>query len=73
MMSKQIEKVEGGVFKAWSQNLGHEGVLTTFYSDGDVPDYRQSELLRKLAEPSTLVPADMEAMIQQTMLKMMNK
>jgi integrase len=28
-------------FKAWSQNLGHEGVLTTFYSYGDVPVRRQ--------------------------------
>jgi len=28
-------------FKAWSQHLGHEGVLTTFYSYCDVPDYRQ--------------------------------
>ncbi|MGR5069891.1 tyrosine-type recombinase/integrase [Vibrio alfacsensis] len=38
-------------FKAWSQNLGHESVLTSFYSYGDVPDYKQAELLRKLAEP----------------------
>ena len=31
-------------FKAWSQNLGHEGVLTTFYSYGDVSARRQGEL-----------------------------
>lgn len=37
-------------FKAWSQNLGHEGVLTTFYSYGVVDEYRQSELLKKLAK-----------------------
>lgn len=59
-------------FKAWSQNLGHEGVLTTFYSYGDVPDYRQSELLKKLAEPSSDVTPDMEALIQQTMIKMLH-
>lgn len=33
-------------FKAWSQNLGHEGVLTTFYSYGDVPDYQQAQLIK---------------------------
>jgi site-specific recombinase XerD len=35
-------------FKAWSQNLGHEGVMTTFRSYGDVPAGRQSELLQRL-------------------------
>ena len=36
-------------FKAWSQNLGHEGVLTTFYSYGAVATSRQGEILRELA------------------------
>lgn len=36
-------------FKAWSQNLGHEGVLTTFYSYGAVASSRQGEILRGLA------------------------
>jgi integrase len=31
--------------KAWSQNLGHEAVLTTFTSYGTVPSYRQGELI----------------------------
>jgi integrase/recombinase XerD len=35
-------------FKAWSQNLGHEGVLTTFYSYGEVQEGRQSEILKTL-------------------------
>lgn len=35
-------------FKAWSQNLGHEHVLTTFTSYGEVPAARQIELLRQL-------------------------
>ena len=38
-------------FKAWSQNLGHEGVLTTFYSYGQVATRRQSEIIRGLGEP----------------------
>ena len=32
-------------FKAWSQNLGHEGVLTTFYSYGSVAPRRQGEII----------------------------
>ena len=33
-------------FKAWSQNLGHEGVLTTFTSYGEVSRHRQAEIIR---------------------------
>ena len=32
--------------KAWSQNLGHADVLTTFTSYGAVPVHRQGELIR---------------------------
>ena len=44
-------------FKAWSQNLGHEDVLTTFTSYGAVSPHRQAELILALdgqapAEPS---------------------
>jgi site-specific recombinase XerD len=35
-------------FKAWSQNLGHEKVLTTFTSYGAVACERQGEILRGL-------------------------
>lgn len=31
--------------KVWSQNLGHEKMLTTLTSYGQVPDYRQRELI----------------------------
>jgi integrase/recombinase XerD len=37
-------------FKAWSQNLGHEQVLTTFSSYGTVQAERQAELIRRLGE-----------------------
>lgn len=37
--------------KAWSQNLGHADVLTTFTSYGSVPAHRQGELIRALGEP----------------------
>ena len=38
-------------FKAWSQNLGHEKVLTTFLSYGEVGCQRQGEIIRELATP----------------------
>jgi hypothetical protein len=36
-------------FKAWSQNMGHEGVLTTFTSYGEVSHERQARIIRSLA------------------------
>ncbi len=38
-------------FKAWSQNLGYEKVLTTFTSYGSVACDRQGEILRGLTTP----------------------
>jgi integrase len=35
-------------FKAWSQNLGHSQVLTTFTSYGSVPATRQATIIRNL-------------------------
>ncbi len=35
-------------FKAWSQNLGHEHVATTFTSYGAVPSYRQVDIFDHL-------------------------
>lgn len=43
-------------FKAWSQNLGHEGVLTTFRSYGSVAERRQGELISKLGLPRNINP-----------------
>lgn len=45
-------------FKAWSQNLGHEGVLTTFYSYGEVQPERQSEIIQRLHEPAEIPARD---------------
>ena len=36
-------------FKAWSQNLGHDGVLTTFLSYGTVAPRRQGQIIQTLA------------------------
>lgn len=40
-------------FKAWSQNLGHEKVLTTLVSYGTVPMRRQVELIQGLGSTQT--------------------
>ncbi len=37
-------------FKAWSQNLGHERVMTTLTSYGTVAPHRQAELIQGMAE-----------------------
>jgi len=57
-------------FKAWSQNLGHEGVLTTFYSYGEVQDYRQAELIRKLREPKIAQSIEMQIAFEAMFNKM---
>jgi integrase/recombinase XerD len=46
-------------FKAWSQNLGHEKVLTTFCSYGEVGNLRQGEIIRDLAIPQQKVSLQM--------------
>lgn len=43
-------------YKAWSQNLGHEHVLTTFCSYGDVSSYRQTEIIRSFASSALNAP-----------------
>ena len=45
-------------FKAWSQNLGHDKVLTTFLSYGQVESPRQGEIIRALAAAPLAAPPD---------------
>ncbi len=45
-------------FKAWSQNLGHEKVLTTFLSYGEVACQRQGEIIRFLTAPQQVMQTD---------------
>ena len=47
-------------FKAWSQNLGHEQVLTTFLSYGSVARGRQGEIIRGLGTPKQSTQPDVE-------------
>ena len=53
-------------FKAWSQNLGHSQVLTTFTSYGSVPAARQAAIIRGLVEkdaPPSAVLDEFEALL----------
>jgi integrase len=47
-------------FKAWSQNLGHEEVLTTFINYGEVGCQRQGEIIRGLAKPQSVVKSPVD-------------
>jgi integrase/recombinase XerD len=57
-------------FKAWSQNLGHEGVLTTFYSYGEVASSRQGEIIKSLAHPKEIEPAGVKDLAKALMREM---
>lgn len=59
--------------KAWSQNLGHADVLTTFTSYGQVPAHRQGALIRGQGQPrgqiDTLNDPDVIALIEAIQAK----
>ena len=54
--------------KAWSQNLGHADVLTTFTSYGAVPVHRQGDLIRAAGQAKAgddwIQDADVQAMLK---------
>jgi hypothetical protein len=47
-------------FKSWSQNLGHEKVLTTFLCYGQVAYQRQGEIIRGLGAPKNAIPTNVD-------------
>ena len=59
-------------FKAWSQNLGHSDVLTTFSSYGSVSTERQAEILKKACIPAIGKASDKNADVD-AFLKMLNE
>lgn len=56
-------------FKAWSQNLGHEKVLTTFLSYGDVQCQRQGEIIRDLATPPKVTQSSTNEIVEELFKK----
>jgi integrase len=57
-------------FKAWSQNLGHEKVLTTFISYGVVTCQRQGEIIHDLATPQNPVPTNADEIAEAVYRKL---
>jgi len=51
-------------FKAWSQNFGHQHVLTTFISYGEVEVERQGELIRGLSSIKAEEKTDVKKLAQ---------
>ena len=57
-------------FKAWSQNLGHEKVLTTFMSYGAVACDRQGEILRGLTTPQQASKPDASELLEALFVRL---
>lgn len=52
-------------FKAWSQNIGHESVLTTFRSYGNVTVERQGELIKGMdGKKSPITPESIREVLE---------
>jgi len=60
-------------FKAWSQNLGHEQVLTTFTSYGAVRVDRQGKIILRLGEPGEQPKAVDPARVLQQVARMLER
>jgi integrase len=54
-------------FKAWSQNLGHEQVLTTFTSYGNVDLRRQGDIIKNLSKPKLQHSPDLTELVRETL------
>lgn len=57
-------------FKAWSQNLGHEQVLTTFTSYGEVQPRRQAEIIQGLGKPQAAGQSSAEEIAEAVVRRM---
>jgi integrase/recombinase XerD len=57
-------------FKAWSQNLGHEQVMTTFRSYGEVAPKRQAQILAELGAAKPDAAADPVAIMEAALAAM---
>jgi len=57
-------------FKAWSQNLGHEKVLTTFLCYGEVACQRQGEIIRDLAKAQRPMPTGVDQIAEAVYKKL---
>ncbi len=57
-------------FMAWAQNIGHDGVLTTFFSYGEVACQRQGEIIRGLATPPQTAQSEADGIADAVLKKL---
>ncbi len=57
-------------FKAWSQNFGHDKVLTTFFCYGEVQPQRQAEIIQQLKTPQEKVGLNVDDIAEAVVRKM---
>ena len=57
-------------FKSWSQNLGHERVMTTFISYGEVQQNRQGEIFQQLKLPRSSSNQDVSELAKALAIEM---
>ena len=60
-------------FKAFSQNLGHAHVLTTFTSYGEVPARRQSEIIQALRTGRSVNAGGSTEKLPEAMVRMLKE
>jgi integrase/recombinase XerD len=60
-------------FKSWSQNLGHEEVLTTLYSYGHVQQHRQGEIFQQLKFPRSFANQSADEIARAVVRAMANQ
>ena len=58
-------------FKAWSQNLGHDKVLTTFLSYGQVESPLQGEIIHGLGVPQLAMQAGVSELAKAVVREML--
>jgi integrase len=56
--------------KAWSQNLGHDGVLTTLLNYGQVATARQGEIMQRPAKPQDTIQSNADEIAELVVRKM---
>jgi len=59
-------------FKAWSQNLGHEKVLTTFTAYGEVGHQRQGEIIQSLTKRPHSVSLEADVIAEAVLRKLLD-
>jgi len=59
-------------FKAWSQNLGHEKVMTTFLNYGEVAYQRQGEIIKGMATPQQAMQPGVDELAKAIAQEMRN-